>query len=85
MTRRRLLGPPNQTMKQLAVILGWLSLLFVVADVGPTQGNQAAPGEDPRCLTITMLPANVTLTVCSTHPMPASGSGDSGRTGEPKK
>jgi hypothetical protein len=85
MPRRRLLGQPNQTVKQLAVILGWLSLLFVVTDVGSTQGNPDAPGESPRCLTITMLPGNIALTVCSAHPMPVPASGDSGITSEPEQ
>ena len=84
MSRRRLLGQPNRTVKQLAFILGWLSLLFVVTDVGPTQGAQSAPDSNARCLTITVLPSSITLTVCSAHPMPVPASGEPGLTEKPE-
>jgi len=85
MPRRRLLGQPNQAVKQLAFILGWVSLLFVVTDMGSTQGTQDAPESSPRCLTITVLPSSITLTMCSGHPMPAPALGESDETDEPKK
>ena len=85
MPRRRLLGQPNQTVKQLAFILGWVSLLFVVTDMGSTGGTQDAPDSSPRCLTFTILPSSITLTVCSAHPMPAPASGESAQTDDPRK
>ena len=90
MRRPRLLGQPNRIVKQLALVMGWLSLLLVMTDIGPTQlGGPSASGETTpetqRCVTITIMPASLTLTVCALHQMPVSASGQQPQADRPDR
>lgn len=79
MPRRRLFGQSNPIVKQVAVVLGWLSLLLVMSDAGATLvGGPRVPVETsagtPRCVTVTVMPASLTFTMCAFQQMPPSGS-----------